>query len=193
MARAVVRDDDGAVRYHASVLMNITEKRQAEESLRQAEAVIRCERDFISLVLQTADALVIVVDRDGRIVRFNPKCAAASGYSEVEAKGRIFWEFLLPDRIIRPVCEEFAHGRPEGTPTGAVPIRVPWQTRTGGERLVAWRQSVVRDAVGQVSYVIGVGLDVTEQRRLEAQYGGRKNWRRWRPWWAASPTTSITS
>jgi PAS domain S-box-containing protein len=168
VVRAVVRDDDGAVRYHASVLINITEQRQAEEALRQAEEVIRRERDFVSLMLQTADALVIVLDRDGRVVRFNHKCAVTSGYTEAEIAGRTPWEFLLPERFVPPARQAFMQiVGPEGTPIPAVPTELPLRTRTGGERLIAWRQSLLRDEGGQVNYVIGVGLDMTDQRRLE--------------------------
>jgi len=170
VVRAVVRDPDGAVRYHASVLMDVTQRRRAEEALRQAEEGLRRERDFVSLMLQTADALVLVVDRAGRVVRFNNKCAAVSGYSEEEARGRVFWEFLLPERFVGPVREEFARTvGPESAPPGTAPVEVPWRTRDGGERRIAWRQSPVRDADDRVSYVISVGLDVTEQRRLEEQ------------------------
>ena len=170
VVRAVVRDEAGAVRYHASVLMNVTERRRAEEALRRAEGIIRQERDFVSLMLQTADALVIVVDRDGRVVRFNHKCAVVSGYTAEEAQGRPFWEFLLPERAVPPARQAFTQMvGPEGTPIPAVPTELPLRTRTGGERLIAWRQSLVRDEAGRVNYVIGVGLDVTEQRRLEVQ------------------------
>jgi PAS domain S-box-containing protein len=159
------------VRYHANVLLNVTERRLAEEALRRAEEIIRQERDFISLMLQTADALVIVLDRDGRVVRFNPKCAAVSGYSAAEAQGRVFWEFLLPERSISHARELFIGivGSAMETSQSAVPIEVPWRSRTGGERLIAWRQSLVRNEAGRMTYVIGVGLDVTEQRRLEGQ------------------------
>ncbi len=101
VVRAVVRDPDGAVRYHASVLMDVTQRRRAEEALRQAEEGLRQERDFVSLMLQTADALVFVADREGRVVRFNNKCAAVSGHSEEEARGRLLWEFL-PERFVGP-------------------------------------------------------------------------------------------
>jgi signal transduction histidine kinase/ActR/RegA family two-component response regulator len=47
-------------------------------------------------------------------------------------------------------------------------MEIPWQTTTG-ERLIAWRPSLVHEPDGRALYVIGVGLDVTEQRRLEDQ------------------------
>ena len=41
--------------------------------------------------------------------------------------------------------------------------------QNGEERTIAWRLSAVRDPAGGVRYFIGVGVDVTDQRRLEAQ------------------------
>ena len=169
VVRAVVRDPGGVVRYHASVLMDVTQRRHAEEALREAEEGLRRERDFISLMLQTADALVLVVDRHGRIVRFNNKCAAVSGYSEEEARGRVFWELLVAERFVSGVRERFAETACSDAPPAATPVETVWRTRAGGERRIAWRESLVQDANGGVSYVIRIGLDVTEQRRLEEQ------------------------
>jgi PAS domain S-box-containing protein len=173
VVRAAVRDDAGTVCYHASVLMDVTERSRAEEALRKAEEVLRQERDFIALVLQTADALVVVTDRDGRVVRFNAKCAALSGCSEEAARGRSIWEFL-PSRAVDSV--RAGYDRLAGFTTAAgIPqpstMEFPWSTPDGGERLIAWRPSLVFEPSGGVQYVIGVGLDITEQRRLEEQAG----------------------
>ena len=170
VVRAVVRGPGGTVRYHASVLIDVTERRHAEEALRQAEETLRQERDFISLMLQTADALILVVDRQGRIVRFNNKCVALSGYSEAEVRGRVFWEFLVAERFVAQVRQEFAQTvGPAPAPPRATPLESAWRTRAGGERRIVWRESLVPDANGGVHYVIRIGLDVTEQRRLEEQ------------------------
>ncbi len=48
------------------------ERKRGEEALKR-------ERDFIAAVLQTAGALVVVLDTEGRIVRFNRACEQASG------------------------------------------------------------------------------------------------------------------
>jgi signal transduction histidine kinase/CheY-like chemotaxis protein len=45
----------------------------------------------------------------------------------------------------------------------------PWVTRTGEERLIAWRNTTVHDAHGALRYLIGTGIDITDQRRLEEQ------------------------
>jgi PAS domain S-box-containing protein len=157
--RVPLYDPMGKLRYVVAVLVDITERRQAEKALRE-------ERDFSSQVLETVDVLIIVLDPDGRIVRFNGKCAELSGYREEEVRGRNFWEFLLPARFLEPVREVFADLVQQQVPSV---FENPWVTRSGEERLIAWRNTTVMDAHGSLRYVIGTGTDITDQRRLEEQ------------------------
>jgi signal transduction histidine kinase len=43
-------------------------------------------------------------------------------------------------------------------------------TKSGEERLIEWRSSVLRDAEGKVAGTLSSGIDVTERRRLEARH-----------------------
>ena len=124
-------------------------------------------------MLHTADALVLVLDRQGRIVRFNAKCAAVSGRTEEEARGRPIWEFL-PDarRGLRPSGFRSAwpdRDRRNHLLDAGARSKSAWAAAAGAERLIVWRPSLVFEPDGRVRYVIGVGLDVTDQRRLEEQ------------------------
>ena len=132
----------------------------------QAEEIVRQERDFSNQVLQTADALIIVLDPAGRIVRFNGKCSELSGYLEEEVRGRTFWEFLLPPSSIETAQGAFARLVADQVPSV---FENPWLTRAGEERLIVWRNTTVRDRQGRLLYVIGTGIDVTDAARLEAQ------------------------
>jgi PAS domain S-box-containing protein len=148
---------------------DISARKRAETALRHAESALREERDFITQILQTAEALIVVIDTDGRILRFNNKSQAVSGYTEEEVRGRPFWERLLPERDIEPVREHFRGllAAPEETATRG--FENPWLTKDGGERLIAWRISTMCDEQGRIRHVIAVGLDITDQRRLEDQ------------------------
>ena len=67
------------------------ERKQATEALRQ-------ERDFSAALLNTLGALVVVLDREGRIVRFNQACEISTGYAFAEVEGKFFFDiFLLPE------------------------------------------------------------------------------------------------
>ena len=131
---------------------------------KQAEQALQRQHEFISAVIDTTGALVIVMDREGRIVRFNGACETTTGWTSEEAIGRHFWDFLLPPEHVEPVKEVFAT-----LTAGMFPSRYrnPWLTRDGGQRLLEWSNTAILDDRGQVEFVIGTALDVTEQSRAE--------------------------
>lgn len=140
-------------------LLDITERKRAEEALRREHA-------FSSAVLDTSAALVVVLDRHGRIVRFNRACEQTTGYSAAQVMGKPFWDWFLVPEEMEEVKAVFSRVR-----SGQFPTRHEnyWRTRDGQRRLVAWSNSALLDEEGMVEYVISVGIDVTERRRLEQE------------------------
>lgn len=159
------------------ICRDVSERKQVEESLRIVQERLREERDFGRQVLETADVLIFVTDPLGRLIHFNGACTAGFGYSEEEIRGRFFWDVLLPERNVELVRmghyqlleHEATPPSPEQPLASAVSQEMHWRTRDGVERLVSWRNAVVRDGAGQVRYIIATGIDVTEQRAMEEQ------------------------
>ena len=138
---------------------DITQRKDAEEALRK-------EKDFSSRILEVANVLIVVMDREGRILLFNRKCEEVTGWREGEVRGKFLWDLLLPERAVATFREAFS--RLDGQ--DIFPFsETPWHTRDGRERNIRWNNSVTRDDRGEVVWVIGTGLDVTEQRQLEEQ------------------------
>jgi PAS domain S-box-containing protein len=138
----------------------------AEEALRRSEANLAKEHAFSSAVLDTSAALVVVLDRAGRVVRFNPACEQTTGYTAAEVRGKKVWDLFIGPEDVESVKGVFERLR-----AGQLPNRNEnyWLTRQGERRLVAWSNSVLLDEEGNVEYVIAIGIDVTEQRRLEQE------------------------
>ncbi|HWG45178.1 MAG TPA: PAS domain S-box protein [Gemmataceae bacterium] len=152
------------------ICRDISARKEAEAALRQAETALREERDFIAQILQTTEALILVADPHGRILRFNNKCQSVTGQSEEAVRGWPFWECVLPERVIARARETFHQVVAGADSPPQQVLEFPWRAEGGAERLIAWRLSLVRDAQGQPRHVIAIGLDVTEQRRLEEQF-----------------------
>jgi len=130
-----------------------------------AEAALRTERDFISAIFETISALLVVLDREGRIIQFNRACQETTGYSLDEVKGKSIWNLplLVPEEIdaingvfSRPVAGQFPN-RWEN----------PWIAKDGRRRLIAWSNTAIVDADGRVENVIETGIDITEQKEAE--------------------------
>lgn len=154
---AVLRDPQGRITAVASIGEDITDRRQMEETLRR-------ERDFTTAVLDSAGVLLDVIDRQGRVVRLNRTNEQMTGWTTAELQGRCFWEVLVPPEQQELVKERFAD-----LLAGAAPQyhENDCLLRDGSRRLIAWSDTVLRDAQGVPEYLIGIGVDVTEQRRME--------------------------
>ena len=131
----------------------------------RAQADLQAERDFVSAILDTAPVLVMVLDAQGAVARFNRACEALAGVTADQVVGRPIWEtsFLLDeDRLA--IREGL--GRLVAATSPVIVDRV-WVDARGGRHLVSWTVIALRDQAGQTTYLIGVGSDVTASREIE--------------------------
>lgn len=132
---------------------------------KQAQGELKRERDFSRAVIETVASLVVVLDREGRIIRFNRACEQLTGYEFSEVEGRFFWDLFIAPEESQMVRANFAKLQ-----AGEFPIENEnhWLTKDGGRRLISWANTSLLDAVGKPEYIIGTGLDITEPRHAEA-------------------------
>jgi len=134
---------------------------QAEISARRRTSD---ERDLVVALLDTMAVLVMVLDEEGRIIRFNQACQQAIGYSQEEVQDRLVWEtFVAPEDVSR-TKDMFLEILP-----GRIPpvFEVFFVTKGGERRLFSWYYALLPAENDNVTYVIGAGLDVTQRRQME--------------------------
>lgn len=133
----------------------------------EAAQALRAERDRARLYFDVAQAALVVLDPDGRVRGINREGLAVLGLEqEEEAVGRDWFESFLPARLQQPVREVFdaiAAGREPAPGSYENPVL----RADGEERLVAWRNTVLRDAAGGLLAVVASGEDITERRAAE--------------------------
>ena len=149
---------DGRIEGFQGMARDITDRVNAQSDL-------RAERDFVSAILDTAPSLIMVLDAEGGLVRFNRACEELSGMSMNEVAGRPIWElpFLLDDDrdgIRRNIARLAAATEP-------VKLDRVWIDKDGARRVIAWTVVALRGQAGVTSYLIGIGSDVTTARELE--------------------------
>ena len=125
--------------------------------MNEASEALRLEPHFISAILDTVDALIVVLDPRGRIVYFNRACERASGYSCEEVIGRKLWALLLTPEERGPVRQVFEELRGRGLPNQFENF---WVGKGCERRRIAWSNNVVPDGTGSVLWVIGTGIDI---------------------------------
>ncbi|MHC4547351.1 MAG: PAS domain-containing sensor histidine kinase [Planctomycetota bacterium] len=147
----------GDRRLFTGFVRDITERKQASEALRR-------ERDFAEGLIETAQVIVLVLDPEGRIVRFNKYMEELSGYRLDEVRGKDWFETFLPAREWPRIREMFKNAVADHEVRGNIN---PIVTKGGVEREVAWWARTLKDVDGQTVGVLSVGHDVTELRRAQ--------------------------
>lgn len=131
---------------------------------KQAQDALRDQTDFVSAILDTAGALVVVLDRKGCIARFNRACEQATGWTSDEVFGKPFWDIVLPDDESERVRTAFAN-----LLAGQFPnyYENNWKTKAGGLRVISWANTALLGRNGVVDYIVSTGIDITHQREAE--------------------------
>ncbi|NNE67098.1 MAG: response regulator [Pyrinomonadaceae bacterium] len=153
-----IKDEEGNVIGACQITRDSTDRILTAEKLKQ-------ERDFVSAAFDVSSSLVIVLDREGRIVRFNRAAEKLSGFRVEEIKGRVFWNVLLPAEDIKEVKSNF---RKIGTDQETDEEWVNnWITKDERLKLISWKTSCIKDENGAVEFIVATGIDITEKHEFE--------------------------
>ena len=146
---------------------DVTERRRAEEALRESEAHAQRRLAEIQAIYHTAPVGLCILDPELRYVRINERLAGINGLPAQEHIGRTLREVVpsLADQaepVFRRILEtgEAVLGLELVGETAAQ----PGVTRTWSENY-----SPLRDAAGRIVGVSVVAEDITERRRAEQE------------------------
>ncbi len=139
----------------ACILRDITERKRAEETLRDA-------KEFSENLIRTANVIILSLDMGGNVTLFNQAAEEITGYTFAELKGKN-WSILVSRDRFPHVWEEFDR---LVAGTASQTFENPILTKTGEERYIAWRNNPVK-VNGRVVATISFGNDITQRRRAE--------------------------
>ncbi|MCM2369706.1 ATP-binding protein [Aporhodopirellula aestuarii] len=117
------------------------------------------EHEFASQVLKTAEAVILVLDLEGRIQRFNEYFTQITGWRLEDIGGKDWFATCIPgderDRI-REVFMATAHCVESSGVMNSV------MTCTGRQRHIRWSNTTLQAEGGDVSSILAIGVDVTD-------------------------------
>jgi PAS domain S-box-containing protein len=125
------------------------------------DRLLREQRMLADVVASTTDG-IFAIDRDARILMWNPGIEAISGHSALEVLGTQVTAALLPrDRDGRAVMLE------KGVSDGAAPSDLQIRTRSGHTRWVTCSYTRLPATDERPASLVVVARDVTRQRELD--------------------------
>lgn len=137
--------------------LDITDSKQREKELSK-------ERDFIESLVETAPAIILLLDSKGRIVRLNRYMEELSGFSLEEVKGKNWFDTFLPESDHKRIKEIFSRSMHGKVVHGYIN---PILTKGGEVRPIEWHGTLIRDDDGATVGLLSIGLDITKKMRAE--------------------------
>ena len=151
-------------------IRDITERKRAEEALRESERTFR-------ELLEGVQFVAVVTALNGKIIFCNDYALAITGWSKEEVIGRAAKELLDPESLLQ-VADQKAIAPPAGRTQPFFEGSI--LQKNGGRRWIQWSSTPLRDLAGRVAGFASLGEDVTELRTLRAEAARRESEERFR-------------
>jgi PAS domain S-box-containing protein len=155
---APIRDADGSVRGVVLVFRDVGAERAAKAAVEEANR-------FLDSVIEHLPAMVFMKDaRELRFERFNRAAEQLLGIARAEMLGKNDYDFFPPEQAA------FFQARDRETLARAEVLDIPEEPiqTARGERWLHTRKVPLLGADGAPAHLLGVSIDVTEQRQTAA-------------------------
>ena len=155
----ILRNEQGKITGIRTTLLDITDRKRAEELLRET-------RDYLENLLSFANTPIIVWDPNFKITRFNVAIEKLTGYTLQEVIGKHL-EMLLPLENKKSFLSIIA---PTSEGDHLITVEIPILCKNGNVRNVIWSSANIYASDGQTLIsTIAQGQDITEQKKLQKE------------------------
>jgi len=145
---------DGKPYQYIAIRSDITERKRAEEQIREQAAL-----------LDQAQDAILVRDLDQNILFWNKGADHLYGWTSADAVGKNAADLMYKDR-----SPQFDVARKAVIQNGEWKGELHQTRRDGTEIIVESRWTLVRDESGKPTSILVINTDVTEKKRMESQF-----------------------
>ena len=146
----------GNRKYVQAIVRDITERVQSEKALKE-------EKERAQHYLDVAGVLLLAIGADQKVTLINKMGCRVLGYSEKEIIGKNWFDHFVPEEereMLRAAFIGNINGRkkPSGYNENVI------LTKKGERRIIAWNNTVITDANGNIVSSLSSGEDITEKK-----------------------------
>ncbi len=140
--------------------LELTERERAEKALRESEQRFKC-------LSENAPDIIFTLGLDGTFTYLNPAFEKILGYKREEGLGRPFLAFAMEvdAKNYADLFKRIRDGKETTRDMAIILIH-----KDGSARLLNMSGAPNIDAAGEVTGIVGLLKDITQHRKLEAQY-----------------------
>lgn len=139
------------------------------ENLERIRSDLERSQQVQRRIIQNANVWMMVLDEKGRVIEWNPAAELMCGYTFEEVRGRNeVWKALYPDQEYRREILRRINGI-ISTKSHLENFSTTVTCRGGHTKTILWNTREISHREGEPPLYIGVGVDITEQKRAEEE------------------------
>jgi len=138
-------------------LSDVTDEEEAAQNLKQ-------ERSFVDSLLETANSLIVCLDKEARIIVFNREIEKVSGYRREAVIGKKWHDVFPQSQDIPGNIDDYS----EWLKASFHDMREDQLlTKSGDLKTILWSNSILTTADSDKYTIISVGQDITGRKKVE--------------------------
>lgn len=154
-----IKTDEGV--FVLSFIIDITLRKETEKALER-------EKIRIQEYLDIAGVILMVINKDETIGMINKRGCAIVGYDEKELIGQNWFDKCIPENKRDFIRNHYRKILTDNRATNESFDHLI-KTRSGEERIISWRNVLLRDDHQKVTGILCSGEDITEQVKAQRQ------------------------
>ena len=140
-------------------ISDITKRKKAEEEL-------NFERNMAKKYLDTADVILLVLDRDEKVSLINIEGCKVLEFKQEDILGKNWFDNFISKSIVKEAKQVFNKLITDGIKDTEYNENLV-TTAKGEERLINWHSAILYDNAGNITGILCSGTDITERKMAE--------------------------
>jgi PAS domain S-box-containing protein len=162
----VERDAEGKAVQFPGVLIDITQRKHAEERARELRLEAVAATAKFRALFEQSRVLACILTLDGTVIDANRICLDECGYQTRDVLGRPFWETVWW-RVNKTVQSKIRNAITHAAQGKAYTEELPFHWADCTERIGDFALHPIHDEDGNVIFLYPTGVDITDRKRAQ--------------------------